>query len=333
MFTQENEMKSMKLLFKSALLGALVMSPQAFAQNYPVRAINVIVPYAPGGNTDVVGRIVTEQMGKILGQQMVIENVGGAGGTTGSARAARAEPNGYTLLVGQMGTHAASVGLYPRLAYNPVDDFEHISQLSDTPIAVLVKKNFPAQTLGEFMTMLRADPQKFNNGHGGVGATSHVSCLFFTALVGARAPMIAYTGSGPALNDLVSGQYDFLCDQIPHLVPQVTSGNIRALAIAQLERSPALPNVPTTTEAGLPGFQASGWNALFAPKGTPRDIVERLSATARQALDDPGTRGKLEAIGAVLPRAENRTPDGLKAFVASEIQKWTPIVKESAAAK
>lgn len=320
-----NRKFSVLALSAAAFLAAL----PALAQSYPTRPITVIVPYAPGGNTDVVARIVTEQMSKTLGQQMVIENSGGAGGTTASGRAARAEPSGYTLLVGQMGTHAASVGLYPKLAYDPLNDFEHISQLSDTPIAVLARKDFPAKNLAELVAMLKADPTKYNNGHGGVGATSHVSCLFFTSLIGAKPPMVAYTGSGPALNDLVSGQYDFLCDQIPHLVPQVRAGNIKAYAIAQPERTAALPDTPTTTEAGLPAFQASGWNAMFAPKGTPRDIVEKLSAAARQALEDPATRQKLEGIGAVIPRKENQTPEGLKMFVASEIAKWTPIMKAS----
>ena len=314
-------------LAAALLLGAQAAHSQAA---YPTRPITVIVPYAPGGNTDVVARIVTEHMSRTLGQQMVIENSGGAGGTTGSARAARAEPNGYTILVGQMGTHAASVGLYPKLAYDPVKDFEHISQLSDTPIAILARKDFPAKDLAEFIAMLKANPGKYNNGHGGVGATSHVSCLFFTSLIGARPPMIAYTGSGPALNDLVSGQYDFLCDQIPHLVQQVKTGNIKAYAVALPARTATLPDVPTTTEAGLPAFQASGWNAMFAPKGTPREIVEKLSLAANQALNDPVTRGKLEGIGAVIPRAENRTPEGLRSFVQAEIAKWTPIVKTAA---
>ncbi len=318
-----------RIRFAGILLCTLALAAPAVAQTYPSRAINVIVPYAPGGNTDVVGRIVAEHMSKTLGQQLVIENSAGAGGTTGSLRAARAEPNGYTLLVGQMGTHAASVGLYPKLAYDPVKDFEHISQLSDTPIAILVRKDFPAKTLGELISMMKADPQKYNNGHGGVGSTSHVSCMFFTSLIGARAPMIAYQGSGPALNDIVSGQYDFLCDQIPHLSQQVRAGNIRALAIAQPERSAVLPDVPTTREAGLPAYQASGWNALFAPRGTPREMVEKLSAAVNAALEDPVTRAKLEGIGAVIPKQVNRTPEGLKVFVAAEIGKWAPIMREA----
>lgn len=308
----------------SAVLAALA---PASAQTYPNQSITVIVPYAPGGNTDVVGRLVTEQMSQILGEKMVIENVAGAGGTTGSLRASRAKPDGYTLLVGQMGTHAASVGLYPNLAYDPVNDFEHIGQLSDTPIGILVRKNFPAKDLQSFIAMLKATPEKFNNGHGGVGSTSHVSCLYFTSLIGARSPMIAYRGSGPAFNDLLSAQYDFLCDQIPHTVEHVKAGSVRMLAVAIPERSDALPDVPTTTEAGLPQFQASGWNAIFAPKGTPKPIVDTLNAALRKALDHPSTKGKLEAIGAIPPRAENRTPDGLRNFIRAEIEKWAPIMK------
>ena len=312
-----------------ALSCVLGIAP-ALAQSYPNQTISVIVPYAPGGNTDVVGRIVAEPMSLILGQKMIIENVAGAGGTTGSQRASRANPDGYTLLVGQMGTHAASVGLYPNLGYDPVNDFEHVGQLSDTPIAILVRKNFPAKDLKTFIEMLKAAPQKYNNGHGGVGATSHVSCLFFTSLIGARSPMVAYRGSGPAFNDILSEQYDFLCDQIPHTVEHVKAGTVRMLAIATPERSDALPNVPTTIEAGLPEFQASGWNALFAPKGTPQPIVNKLSEALRKALEDPATRNKLEVIGAVLPRQENRTPAGLRAFVGAEIAKWTPIMKAAA---
>lgn len=305
----------------------IALGGSAIAQTYPNQSITVVVPYAPGGNTDVVGRLVTEQMSNILGEKMIIENVAGAGGTTGSQRASRARPDGYTLLVGQMGTHAASVGLYPNLGYDPVNDFEHIGQLSDTPIGILVRKNFPAQDLKTFVEMLKAQPMKYNNGHGGVGSTSHVSCLFLGSLIGARAPMVAYRGSGPAFNDLLSGQYDFLCDQIPHTVEHVKAGSVRMLAIGIPERSDALPNVPTTIEAGLPQFQASGWNALFAPKGTPRPIVDRLNDALRKALDNPGTKGKLEAIGAIPPRAENRTPEGLRNFVRAEIDKWAPIMK------
>jgi tripartite-type tricarboxylate transporter receptor subunit TctC len=308
-------------------LAATLAAPWAQAQTFPSQNITAIVPYAAGGNTDVVGRIVAEQMAITLGQKIIIENVAGAGGTTGSQRGSRATPDGYTITIGQMGTHAASVGLYPNLGYDPVNDFEHIGQLSDTPIGILVRKDFPAKTLGELISLLKAAPDKYNNGHGGVGSTSHVSCLYFTTLIGARPPMIAYRGSGPAFNDLLAQQFDFLCDQIPHTVQHARAGSVRMLAIAMPVRQDVLPDVPTTIEAGLPAYQASGWNAMFAPKGTPRPIVERLSEALRAALDEPRVKDRLAAIGAIEPSAENRTPDGLKRFVAAEIAKWTPIIK------
>jgi tripartite-type tricarboxylate transporter receptor subunit TctC len=324
-------MMTMRRIFAAMLaataLGATALgaATEAVAQNYPTKPIKVIVPYAPGGNTDVVARIVLEHMGRTLGQQLIVENVGGAGGTTGSARAAQAAPDGYTLLVGQMGTHGAAPALYPSLPYKPLTDFEHVSQLSDTPIAIFGKKALPANTLQELIALVRADPSKLNNGHGGVGSTSHVSCLMFTSMIGARSPQVAYRGSGPALNDLVAGVHDYMCDQIPHTVSQVIEGNIKAFAIAIPERSPALPNVPTTREAGMPQFIASGWNAMFAPKGTPKEIVDRLAAAVEAALNDPATRKKLEDIGAVIPPRTG--PEALRSLVASEIEKWTPVIQ------
>ena len=317
----------------AALASLLSSVTPALSQNYPERPVTVVVPYPPGGNTDVIARIVLEGMSQIAGQRFVIENVGGAGGTTGSARAARAAADGYTLLVGQMGTHAASVGLYgDKLPYHPLNDFEHVTQFTDTPIGVFVKKDLPARTLQEFIGILKKDSAKLSNGHGGVGATSHVSCLLFTALVGARSPMVAYRGSGPALNDLITGQYDFLCDQIPHTIGHVEAGAVRILAVAQNERASVLPNVPTTVEAGLPKFQASGWNALFAPKGTPKHMIDKLAEVASKALDDPTTRKRLQDIGAIVPPPERRGPQALRDFVASEIDKWTPVIKEAGVA-
>jgi tripartite-type tricarboxylate transporter receptor subunit TctC len=307
---------------------AVFAAAPAYAQaDYPVKPITAIVPYAPGGNTDVIGRIVLEQVARTLGQPIVIENVGGAGGTTGSTRGAKAAPDGYTLLVGQMGTHGASPALYPNLGYNPVTDFEHISQLTDTPIAIFAKKALPVNTLQELIDLIKKDPSKLNNGHGGVGATSHVSCLLFTSLIGARSPMVPYRGSGPALQDLVAGTHDFMCDQIPHTVGQVQAGAIKALAIGTSERAAVIPNTPTTAEAGLPAFQASGWNALFAPKGTPRPIVDKLADAVSKALDDPATRAKLDQLGAIIPAPARRGPDALRAFVESEVMKWTPVIK------
>jgi tripartite-type tricarboxylate transporter receptor subunit TctC len=312
-----------------AAMGALLLgtAPSSAQTEYPAKTITAIVPYAPGGNTDVIGRIVLEHVAKTLGQPIVIENIGGAGGTTGSARGAKAAPDGYTILVGQMGTHGASPALYPNLAYNPVTDFEHVSQLTDTPIAIFARKALPVNTLQELIDLIKKDPSKLNNGHGGVGATSHVSCLLFTSLIGARSPMVPYRGSGPALQDLVAGTHDFMCDQIPHTVGQVQAGSIKALAIGTIERAAVIPNTPTTAEAGLPAFQASGWNALFAPKGTPKPIVEKLADAVSKALDDPGVRARLDQLGAIIPPPPRRGPEALRALVESEIRKWTPVIK------
>jgi tripartite-type tricarboxylate transporter receptor subunit TctC len=294
-------------------------------ETYPTKPITVIVPYAPGGNTDVIARIVLDHMAATLKQPLIVENIGGAGGTTGSLRGARSTPDGYTLLVGQMGTHGAAPALYPTLAYNPVSDFEHVSQLTDTPIAVFVRKTLPVNTLGELVAMLKADPGKLNNGHGGVGASSHVSCLLFSAITGTSGQLVPYRGSGPALNDLIAGTHDYMCDQIPHTVSHVLGGSIKALAIAAENRANVLPNVPTTGEAGFAAFQASGWNAMFAPKGTPRPIIDRLAKAVNAALDDPVTKAKLEGIGAIIPL--KRGPDALRAMVASEVDKWTPVIR------
>jgi tripartite-type tricarboxylate transporter receptor subunit TctC len=322
----------MKTMLAAALAALLCCTSGVAAQTYPDRAITVIVPYAPGGNTDVIARIMLEGMTPHIGQRFVIENVAGAGGTTGSARAARAPADGYTLLVGQMGTHAAAVGLYgDKLGYDPVNDFEHVSQFTDTPIGIFVKKDFPAKTLQDLIARIKASPGKLTNGHGGVGSTSHVSCLLFTSLIGGRTTLIGYRGSGPALNDLITGQYDFMCDQIPHTIGHVEAGSIRLLALAQTGRSPVVPHVPTTTEAGLPQLQASGWNAMFAPKGTPKAVVDRLAAAAAKAFEDLTTRKRLADIGAVIPPPERRGPDGLRTFVAAEVAKWTPVIKQAGA--
>jgi tripartite-type tricarboxylate transporter receptor subunit TctC len=306
-----------------AILGA---SATCRAQGaYPIKPITVIVPYAPGGNTDVIARIVLDHMATTLKQPLIVENIGGAGGTTGSVRGARAAPDGYTILVGQMGTHGAAPALYPNLGYDPVADFEHVSQLTDTPIAVFVRKTLPVNSLAELVAMLKASPGKLNNGHGGVGATSHVSCLLFSAITGTSGQLVPYRGSGPALNDLISGTHDYMCDQIPHTVPHVIGGSIKALAIAAERRAEVIPDVPTTVEAGVPSFQASGWNAMFAPKGTPRHMVDRLAQAVSAALDDPATNAKLVGLGAIIP--QRRGPDALRAMVAGEVEKWTPVIR------
>jgi tripartite-type tricarboxylate transporter receptor subunit TctC len=297
------------------------------AQDYPTRAITMIVPFAAGGPTDVVARIVTAHMAQTLGQSIIIENVVGAGGTTATARAARAANDGYTLITGHMGTHAASVPLYPKLAYHPEKDFEPVALLAGTPILILARKDFPAKDLKEFIAYVKANTDKMNMAHAGVGSVSYSSCELLSSVLDIKPVGVSFNGTGPAMNALVGGQVDYMCDQIVNAVPQINGGTIKAYAIATAERNPSLPDLPTTAEAGLPKYQASAWNAIFAPKGTPAPILAKLNAAASRALDDENVRKRLLDLGSDIPKAEARTQAALAALVKSEIEKWSAVLK------
>src|SRR5215470_11211293 len=312
-----------RVLAQASLAAAVSLGASAAqAQAYPTRNITMIVPFAAGGPTDVVARIVTGQMAPGLGQSIIIENVVGAGGTTGAARAGRAANDGYTLITGHMGTHAASVPLYPKLAYHPEKDFEPIALLAGTPILILARKDFPAKDLKEFVAYVKANSEKVNAAHAGIGSVSHVSCELLHSILDIKPVGVPFNGTGPAMNALVAGQVDYMCDQIVNAVPQIKGGTIKAYAIATPDRNPSLPDVPTTREAGMPEFQASAWNAIFAPKGTPSEVVVRLNAAAVKALDDEAVRKRLLELGSVIPTSAERTPEALAALVKSEIAKW-----------
>jgi tripartite-type tricarboxylate transporter receptor subunit TctC len=310
----------------AAGLLALAATPVP-AQEYPTRPITIIVPFAAGGPTDVIARIVGDHMSKTLGQTMVIENMLGAGGTTASTRAARSAPDGYTIEMGHMGTHAASVALYPRLAYKPDVDFEPIGMAAGTPILILAKKDFPPKDLKEFVAYVKANEAKLNQAHAGVASVSHVTGELLNHLLSVKPTLIPYQGTGPAMNALVGGQVDYMTDQIVNAVPQVQGGTIKAYAIGTADRNPALPNVPTSKEGGLPDFQVSAWNALFAPKGTPKPILDKLSAALDKALDDEPTRKRLLELGSDIPGKDRRGQQALAALVKSEIARWSPILK------
>ena len=305
--------------------GALATTVQA--QEYPTRNITMIVPFAAGGPTDVIARIVAADMSKTLGQQIIIENVVGAGGTTGATRAARAANDGYTIITGHMGTHAAAVPLYPKLAYHPEKDFEPVALLAGTPILILAKKDFAPKDLKEFVTYVKANEAKLNMAHAGVGSVSHVTGLLLNHLLGVKPTLIPFQGTGPSMAALVGGQVDYMCDQIVNAVPQINGGTIKAYAIGTEERNPALPNLPTAKEAGMPEFQASAWNALIAPKGTPKPILDKLSAALDKALDDEATRKRLLDLGSDIPGKDRRGPQALGTLVKSEIARWTPVLK------
>jgi tripartite-type tricarboxylate transporter receptor subunit TctC len=306
-------------------LGALAAPAQA--QTYPTRSITMIVPFAAGGPTDVIARIVTGHMAQTLGQSIIIENVVGAGGTTGATRASRAANDGYTLITGHMGTHAAAVPLYPNLAYHPDTSFEPVALLAGTPILILARKDLPPKDLKEFITYVKANESKVNAAHAGVGSVSNVSCELLNSVLGIKPVGVPFNGTGPAMNALVGGQVDYMCDQIVNAVPQINGGAIKAYAVATPDRNPSLPDVPTTKEAGLPAFQAQAWNAIFAPKGTPAPIVATLNAAVAKALDDESVRKRLLDLGSVIPGPADRSPEALAALVKSEIAKWTPVLK------
>jgi tripartite-type tricarboxylate transporter receptor subunit TctC len=306
---------------------AFAALPASAQSDYPRQPITLIVPFAAGGPTDVISRIIGEHMSRTLGQPIIIENVVGAGGTTASTRAARATPDGYTIEMGHMGTHAASVALYPNLAYKPDTDFAPIGLVAGTPVLILGKKDFAPTDLKDFVTYVKANVDKLNMAHAGVGSVSFTTCLLLNSILGVKPTSIPFNGTGPALTALIAGQVDYMCDQIVNVVQQVLSGQIKAYAIGTPERSPALPNVPTSKEAGLPEFQAQAWNALFAPKGTPQPILDKLSDALDKALDDEQTRKRLLELGSVLPDKAGRSQQALASLVKSEIDRWTPIIK------
>jgi tripartite-type tricarboxylate transporter receptor subunit TctC len=297
------------------------------AQDYPARPITVIVPFAAGGPTDVIARIVGDHMSKTLGQTLVIENVVGAGGTTGITRAKRARNDGYTIAMGHLGTQAAAPALYPNLQYDPVNDFEPIGMAAGTPVLILAKKDFPPKDLKEFVDYVKKNEKTVNMAHAGVGSVSFTTCLLLNHILQVKPTSIPFQGTGPSMNALIGSQVDYMCDQIVNAVPQVQGGTIKAYAIGTEQRNPAPSNVPTSKEAGLPEFQASAWNALIAPKGTPKPIVDKLSAALDKALDDEPTRKRLLELGSDIPGKDRRGGPALLALVKSEIAKWTPVIK------
>jgi putative tricarboxylic transport membrane protein len=294
--------------------------------DYPERVITVIVPFAAGGPTDVVTRLVGEHMSRTLGQQLIVENIGGAGGTTGMSRVAEATPDGYTLGVGNMGTQSAAPALYPGLKYDPAKSFQQIGVLNFTPQTIVSKKAIEASDLKSFLAYLKANHEKLSYGHAGVGSISHVSGTVFNAQFGLKPGMVAYRGTGPALNDLVGGQIDYIVDQSLNVIPQIKAGTIKAYAVAAPERLAALPDVPTTKEAGV-DFIFSAWNAMVAPKGTPKEVVDKLTAALSKALDDETIKQRFVELGSTAPQGADRGPEGLQKLVESEVARITPVLK------
>jgi tripartite-type tricarboxylate transporter receptor subunit TctC len=313
----------------AGVLLALTLSAPLHAQDYPNRSINVVVPFPAGGPSDVVARIVTEHMGRTLGQTLVIENVGGAGGTIGSGRVAAAAPDGYTLLAGSMGSHVAAPVLTPNLKYDPAKDFIPIGPTAHSPAVIVARKNFPAKDLKEFIADLKEKGNGFKQAHGGIGSSSHMACLLFTNAAAAKPTAVAYRGTGPAMNDLAGGHVDFFCEQSVSVTEQVKSGAIKAYAVSADARLASLPDVPTAKEMGV-NYSMSIWAGIFAPKGTPPAMVTKLADALDKALDDPSVQQRINNLGGSIPGKAERTPAAFDAYVKSEIARWEPVLKAAA---
>ena len=312
--------------FLAGALAGLAGLGAALAQPYPSRPITVIVPFSAGGPTDAIARTLGERMRASLGQTVLVENVTGAGGTIGVARAAQAAPDGYTLSLGHLGTHVVNGAIYP-LKFDLLNDFEPIALVASNPMMVVSKNDVPAKNLRELIEWLKANPGEVAAGTAGIGSGSHFSAVYLQKLTGVAFNFVPYRGTGPALQDLVAGQIDMIVDQASNSMAQVQGGKIRAYAVTADKRLSAAPDIPTSDEAGLPGFHISLWTALWAPKGTPREVIARLNAAVVDALADPTVGQRFVAAGLEIPPRQQQTPEALGAHHRAEIDKWWPIIK------
>jgi tripartite-type tricarboxylate transporter receptor subunit TctC len=308
-----------------SVTGAMAQG-NAAAQGYPSRPMTIVVPFAAGGPTDVLARVLGEHIRAALGQPVLIENVTGAGGSIGVGRVAAAAPDGYTISTGHFGTHVANGAIYP-LKYDLLRDLDPVARLPSNPMLVVTRKDFPAANLGELVAWLKANPGKAAAGTAGAGSGAHIGGAFLANLIGAPLQFVPYRGTAPAMQDLVSGQIDLMIDQAANSLPQVRQGSIKALAVTAAARLAAAPEIPTAAEAGLPQLQMEIWNGMWVPHGTPRAIVDKLNGAVVKALADPAVREKLASVGLDGPPADQRTPEALAAFQRAEVEKWWPIIK------
>ncbi|MGA9457919.1 MAG: tripartite tricarboxylate transporter substrate-binding protein [Pseudolabrys sp.] len=315
----------MRKLAVAMVLAALAGIASVQAQTYPSRQITLIVPFPPGGSTDVAARILAEHMRPQLGQPVIIENVGGAGGSIAVGRVARAAPDGYTIDIGQWDTHVGSI-IY-KLDYDLQKDFEPIGLVSNNPQLMVAKKDLPADNLKDLVSWMKANPGKINFVN--QNAAANVTAVLFEKLTGQKVQFIPYRGAGPAMTDLVSGQVDLLVVQGAVALPQIRAAKIKAIANLSPQRSASMPDIPTSDEGGVPGLYMSGWFGLFAPKGTPKDVIATLNKAMVQALANPSVRARFTELGLDVASREQQTPEGLAAFQKAEIEKWWPIIKES----
>lgn len=304
----------------------LTLAPQAGAQQFPDRTVTLVVPFAAGGSTDVVARIIAQKMSEDLGQQVIVENVAGAGGNIGADRVARSEPDGYTILMGTVATHALNPLILKTKPYDPEKDFAPVSLLVVVPNVLVVNPELPAKNVQELIALLKADPEKYSYASSGNGTPLHLSGELFKAMAGVEIQHVPYKGAGPALNDVVGNQVPIMFDNLPSSSSHIKAGTLRALGVTTAERAPSFPDVPTIAESGVPGYETYTWNALFAPAGTPKEAVDRLNASANKAMTDPAVIEKMNDFSA---KIVGSTPDELAAHVKAELAKWEPVVKDA----
>lgn len=310
------------------LLSVPPSGPPASAQTlYPARPVTLVVPFAAGGPTDTIARLIVAPMARALGQPIQVQNITGAGGTNGITQASQAPADGYTIMMGHMGTHGAAPALFRGLKYDPTRTFDPIGVAAGTPIVLVARKDFPARDLKGFIDAIGTEGAAIHQAQAGIGSVSHSAGVLFDTLAGAQPTQVVYRGTGPAVTDLIAGQVDFMTDQIVNVAPHVQAGTIRAYAVATRERSAVLPGVPTTREAGLPGFEVSAWNALFAPKGLPDQTRARLVEALDKALDDAAVRKRISDLGGQVPSGAERGPAALQRLVESEVARWTPVLR------
>nr|WP_156921888.1 tripartite tricarboxylate transporter substrate binding protein [Azorhizobium doebereinerae] len=307
---------------------APVAGPAQAQEDYPTRPIRLIVPFAAGGSTDIVARIIAAKMSEILKQQVIVDNRGGAGGNLGAAAVAKAAPDGYTVLMGTVATHAINPALYAKMPYDPVKDFAPVSLLVNVPNVVIVHPSLNVKTTAELIALLKANPGKYEYASSGVGTPLHLSGALFESMAGVKMVHVPYKGAGPAMLDLVGGQVKIMFDNLPSAIGHIRKGSVVGLAVTTKERSPAAPDLPTVSESGLPGYETYSWNAIFAPAGTPMAIIDKLAKAGAQAVADPDVKAKLADLSAV---SVGSTPDALAAHVKAELAKWGPVVKASGA--
>lgn len=312
--------------FLTTLATLVASTVGAAADTYPSRAITIIVPFAAGGPSDAMARILAERMKAPLGQQIVVENVTGAGGSIGVARAVAAAPDGYTISFGHLGTHVCNGAIYP-LTYDLLKDLEPVVMLPSNPMVIVSKKAVPATNLKDFVAWVKASDGKVTAGTAGAGSGSHIAGVYFQNLTGAKLQYVPYRGTGPALNDLVAGQIDMIIDQTSNSINQIRTGNIRAYAVSDVRRVASASDIPTADEAGLKGFHMTLWSGMWVPKGTPKAVIARINAAVVETLADPAVRKRMEQLGLEIPPRAQQTPEALGKFHKAEIEKWWPIIK------